>query len=305
MKDTKKANSRVLGWLPYLLPALFVYTVFMAYPLLDSLKMSLMSGNPSGPKTFVGMSNFVTLFTDSEKSARYWGAFAHTCIFFAIHMCVQNVLGITFAAMLTDSTMQHSSIYRTIIFLPTTMAILITGYLWKLLLNPVWSGPLLKKLDLAFLARPWLGESKTALVCVALISCWQWVGIPTMMFSAALQNIPEELIEAGRMEGASNAKIFFSIRLPMIMSVVGMISILTFVNNFNAFDIVFACETANGAPAYSTDLIGTLFYRTGIAGQHPVGIPDTGLGAAIAAITFIVLCIGVIPTLRATQTKEA
>lgn len=291
-------------WMLYLLPALLFYTAFMAWPLLDSLKMSLMSGNPSGPKTFVGFANFVTLFTDAEKSQRYWGAFGHTCIFFAIHMCVQNVLGILFAAMLTDHTMQHSGFYRTVIFLPTTMAILITGYLWKLLLNPVWSGPLLKRLSLEFLARPWLGESKTALVCVALISCWQWVGIPTMMFSAALQNIPEELIEAGRMEGASNAKIFFSIRLPMIMPVVGMISILTFVNNFNAFDVVFACETANGAPAYSTDLIGTLFYRTGIAGQHPVGIPDTGLGAAIAAITFIVLCIGVIPMLRATQTRE-
>jgi raffinose/stachyose/melibiose transport system permease protein len=80
-----------------------------------------------------------------------------------------------------------------------------------------------------------------------------------------------------------------------------MIAILTFVSNFNAFDVVFALENVNGAPNYSTDLIGTLFYRVGIAGQHPVGIPDPGMGAAIAAITFIVLCAGVIPTLRKTQ----
>ena len=88
------------------------------------------------------------------------------------------------------------------------------------------------------------------------------------------------------------------------MPVIGMIAILTFVNNFNAFDVVFAMENVNGAPGYSTDIIGTLFYRVGIAGQHPVGIPDTGLGAAIATITFLVLCLGVIPTLRKTQTKN-
>ena len=63
-------------------------------------------------------------------------------------------------------------------------------------------------------------------------------------------------------------------------------------------------ETVNGAPGYSTDIIGTLFYRVGIAGQHPVGIPDSGMGTAIATITFLVLVAGVLPVLRATQTKS-
>lgn len=291
-------------WMLYLIPALFFYVLFMAYPLLDSLKLSFFSGNPIGPRRFVGFDNFITLFTDPDKSARYWGAFGHTCIFFAIHMLVQNVLGITFAVILTEKTMQCKNLYRTIIFIPTTLAVLITGYLWKLLLNPVWSGPMLEKIGLGFMAQPWLGNEKTALPLVALVSCWQWVGIPTMMFTAALQNIPEELLEAGRIEGANSWDLFRKIKVPMILPVVGMIAILTFVNNFNAFDVVFAMENVNGAPGYSTDLIGTLFYRTGIAGQHPVGIPDTGLGAAIATITFIVLCAGVIPTLHKTQTKD-
>jgi raffinose/stachyose/melibiose transport system permease protein len=291
-------------WMLYLLPALFFYVVFMAYPLLDSLKLSFFSGNPTGARTFVGFDNFITLFTDPDKSARYFGAFGHTCIFFAIHMLVQNSLGILFAVILTDRTMQHRELYRTIIFIPTTLAILITGYLWKLILNPVWSGPVFEKIGLGFLVKPWLGNNILALPIVALVSCWQWVGIPTMMFTAALQNIPVELIEAGRIEGASNWNIFRKIKIPMIMPVIGMIAILTFVNNFNAFDVVFAMENVNGAPGYSTDIIGTLFYRVGIAGQHPVGIPDTGLGAAIATITFLVLCLGVIPTLRKTQTKN-
>lgn len=302
MKNGLNASGRY--WMRYLIPALFFYVLFMAYPLVDSLKLSFYSGSTVGKRVFVGFNNFITLFSDPDKSARYWGAFGHTCIFFAIHMLVQNTLGILFAVLLTDKTMNGKGFYRTIIFLPATLAILVTGYLWKLILNPVWSGPMLAKLGLEFLAQPWLGSEATALPVVALVSCWQWVGIPTMMFTAALQNIPEEVLESCRVEGAGAWTIFTKIKVPMIMPVIGMIAILTFVNNFNAFDVVFAMENVNGAPSYSTDLLGTLFYRVGIAGQHPVGIPDPGLGAAVATITFFVLCIGVIPTLIKTQTKE-
>ena len=122
-----------------------------------------------------------------------------------------------------------------------------------------------------------------------------------MMFVAALRNISEDLLEACALEGASKWQTFRHVKLPLIKPVVGIIAVLTFVNNFNAFDIVFAMENVNGAPEYSTDLIGTLFYRYGIAGQHPVGIPDIGLGAAIATITFFLLLVVVVPTLTKTQ----
>jgi raffinose/stachyose/melibiose transport system permease protein len=288
-------------WLPYLAPALVFYVVFMAWPLLDSLRLSLYTGSAGVGRSFAGLENYRRLFGEARYSERYWGAFGHTLIFFLVHLVVQNGLGIFFAAMLTGKTMRAGKIYQTIIFIPVTLAILVTGYLWKLLLNPVWSGPMLQKIGLGILAKPWLGDPKTALICVALVSCWQWMGIPTMMFVAALRNISDDYIEAASIEGATAAQIFWLIRLPLIKSVVGMVAILTFVNNFNAFDVVFAMENVNGAPGYATDLIGTLFYRVGIAGQHPVGIADPGLGAAIATITFLVLCVGVIPTLRKTQ----
>jgi raffinose/stachyose/melibiose transport system permease protein len=296
-------TSGFLFWLPYLLPALVFYVVFMAWPLLDSFGLSLFTGSAGIGRTFVGFGNFKKLFTVPEFATRYWGAFGHTLYFFLIHMVVQNCLGILFAVILTNRFMRFRTAYQTIIFIPVTLAVLVTGYLWKLLLNPVWSGPFLDSLGLHFLVRPWLGEGATALTCVALVSCWQWIGIPTMMFVASLQNISEDYFEAATIEGASSSQIFWRIKLPLIKPVVGMIAILTFVNNFNAFDVVFAMENVNGAPNYATDLIGTLFYRVGIAGQHPVGIPDPGLGTAIATITFLVLCTGVIPTLRATQTQ--
>ncbi len=288
-------------WLLYILPALFIYIIFMAYPLLDSLRLSFYTGTTNSTREFIGLGNFKKLFTDDFLSLRYKNAFLHTVIFFFINMIFQNGLGILFAVIITTRTMKYRSFYQTVIFIPTTFAVLVTGYLWKLLLNPIWAGDALSKIGLGFLARPWLGTRETALIVVSLISCWQWMGIPTMMFIAALKNIPQDCLEVASIEGATAWQTFTKIKVPLIKPVIGMVTILTFVNNFNAFDIIFATETVNGAPNYATDLLGTFFYRIGIAGEHPIAIADPGLGATVATITFIVLLLGVIPILRATR----
>jgi len=303
--NTKKSDR--YGWLLYLLPAFIVYTVFMAFPLADSIRLSFFSGSPaSGKNLFVGLQNYKELFGDADNARRYWGAFGNTWYFFFIHMLVQNVLGLTFSLMLTAKGMKWTRFYQTIIFIPVTLAILVTGYLWKLILNPQWGAlPLmLKSIGLESLIKPWLGEQQYALTALSLVSSWQWVGIPAMMILAGLQTIPDDLLEAADIAGCSGWQKIRYIKLPLIKPVLGMVAILTFVNNFNAFDVVFAMENVNGAPQYATDLIGTLFYRVGIAGQHPVGIPNPGMGAAIATVTFIMLMVGVGIMLRLTQGEK-
>ena len=290
-------------WMRYIIPALLFYVVFMAYPMIDSVRLSLYSGT-AGTREFVGFANYVRLFTDEVVSKRFWGAFRNNWIFFAWHMLLQNSLGILFAAILTNRTMRGRQVYQTLIFIPCTIAVLVTGYLFKLMLNPVWAGATLKAAGLGFLVRHWLGDRSTALTCISLVSVWQWVGIPTMMFVAAFQGIDDDLIEAASIEGATPWQQFARIRVPLIIPVIGMVAIMTFVSNFNAFDVVFSMETLDGAPDYTTDLIGTLFYRYGIAGQHPVGIPEPGVGAAISTSVFFMLLCGVIPVLRKTQGKE-
>ena len=300
-------KSDKYGWLIYLLPAFIVYTVFMAFPLADSIRLSFFSGSSvSGKNIFVGLDNYKALFGDADNARRYWGAFGNTWYFFFIHMLVQNVLGLTFSLMLTAKGMKRTRFYQTIIFIPVTLAILVTGYLWKLILNPQWGAlPLmLKNFGLETLIKPWLGEQQYALTAISLVSSWQWVGIPTMMILAGLQTISDDLLEAADIAGCNSWQKILYIKLPLIKPMLGMIAILTFVNNFNAFDVVFAMENVNGAPQYATDLIGTLFYRVGIAGQHPVGIPNPGMGAAIATVTFIMLMIGVGIMLRLTQSDK-
>lgn len=298
MLEMKTRTQR--GWYIYILPALLIYTVFMAFPLVDSLRMSFFSSSGD----FVGLANYKTLLFDKPLSERYWNAFGNNWIFFFIHLLVQNVLGLVFAVLLTQKNMKGMGKYQTIIFLPTTFAVLVTGYLWKLLLNPLWSTRLLKAIGLGSLAYPYLGETHTALIAVGLVSSWQWMGIPAMMFVAALKGISDDLMEVADIEGANDFQKFFKIKMPLIMPVIGMIAILTFVNNFNAFDIVFSMTGANGPPSYSTDLIGSLFYRLGIAGEHPIAVANPSLGATLATVTFIVLLIGVLPILISTRTKQ-
>ena len=267
------------------------------------MRLSLYRGS-GNLREYAGLTNYIELFTGGELAVRYWGALKNTGIFFLIHMLVQNVIGIAFATILTNRKMRGRKIYQTIIFIPTTFAVLVTGYLWRLLLNPIWSQGLWNAIGFPSMAQPWLGMESTALLFVSLVSCWQWIGIPTMMFVAALLGINDDIYEAADIEGANGWQIFWHIKLPLIMPVVGIVTILTFVNNFNAFDIVYAMQTANGAPAFTTDLIGTLFYRVGIAGQHPVAIPNTGMGATIATVTFIMLATASLYILNKTRTKE-
>ena len=94
------------------------------------------------------------------------------------------------------------------------------------------------------------------------------------------------------------------IKLPIIVPMIGVVGVLTFTGNFNAFDVVYSMAGANGAPNYAADILGTYFYRTGIAGKHPVGIPDMGLGAAIATVTFVTLLAGVMAIRRLTMGKK-
>jgi raffinose/stachyose/melibiose transport system permease protein len=303
-KPKLSVNPSGFYWIWYLLPALAVYIIFMAFPLLDSVRASFFKSS-AGNTDFVGLANYIELFTTGELSVRYWGALRNTSVFFIIHMLVQNVLGILFATILTNPKMRGRHIYQTIIFIPTTFAVLVTGYLWRLLLNPIWAKGLWDAIGLPQLAQPWLGQDATALTAVSLVSCWQWMGIPVMMFVAALRGISEDLYEAASIEGASGWKLFRYIKLPLIMPVVGMIIILTFVNNFNAFDIVYSMQTANGAPNYTTDLLGTLFYRVGIAGQHPVAIPNSDMGSTIVTVTFLMLAAVSLFVLSKTRTKEA
>ena len=279
--------------LVFLAPAVLIYTLFMVYPLSDSLRLSFFSLNEQNQEYFVGIQNYIKLFTDSNYAPRFWGALQNNLIFFAIHMVVQNSIALLLAALLA-SGIKGSNLYRTVLFMPTVLSVVIIGFIWQLILNPLWgvSESILQALSLGDLFKPWLGLPETALITVSLISVWQFVGIPMILFFAALISIPEELMEAARVDGASGWQTFWRIKFPLILPAVGIVAILTFVGNFNAFDLIYTMKGANAGPDFATDIMGTFFYRTFFGQQLQLGNPT--MGATVAAMMFLIILTGVV-----------
>ena len=286
----------------FLAPAVLVYTAIMIIPLIGTLNLSLFNKGPDGAN-FVGFDNFATLFGDPRWSASFWNALGNNAWFFLIHMLVQNPIGIALAAILSTPRLRMAAFYRTAIFIPTILSFVIVGFVWKLILSPIWgiAPGLLDIVGLKSLFAPWLGREEYALTTLALISVWQFVGIPMMLIYAALLSIPDEVLEAAEMDGITGASQFWKIKLPLILPSIGIISILTFVGNFNAFDLIYVAQGALAGPDFSTDILGTFLYRTFFGFQLQLG--DPYMGSAIAGAMFGIILLGVCVYLFGIQTR--
>ena len=298
MPDASSATTipraRFAGLLVFFLgPAVLIYTLFSIYPLIATMGLSLTTRDEAGLYHFNGLANFATLLFDDGWSKPFWNALLNNLIFFAMHMLVQNPIGIGLAALLSLPALRFSAVYRTLIFMPTILSVVIIGFIWNLILSPLWgvSEGLLKSVGLGSWFAPWLGLEGSALITISLISVWQFIGIPLMLIYAALINIPDDLVDAARADGLSQWRIFWHVRLPLIAPTIGLVSILTFVANFNAFDLVYAMKGALAGPNFATDILGTLFYRTFFGNQLQTG--NTTMGATVATMMFLVILGGV------------
>lgn len=275
MKFRRSPGLRALA---FCAPALVVYTTFMVWPLVQSLRYALVDKTGE----WVGLDNFGTLFGDDVWAERFWRALRQNMQFFLFHCVVQNPVGLLLAALLTVQRLRGASVYRTLIFVPTTLSVVIVGFAWRLILSPLWG----------IVETPLLGRTSTALPTLSLISVWQWVGIPLIFFYATLIAIPQDLIDASRVDGASAWRTFWGVTFPLVLPMFGVITIVTYIANMNAFDLVFTVQGVQAGPSSSTDLLGTLFYRSFYGSVQGGG--DRGMGAAVAGATFGVILVGLL-----------
>ncbi len=288
------ATSRPVRWHigVFLAPAVLVYTAIMILPLFGTLQLSLFR-TEAQQLIFVGLDNFRKLFSDPSLSRNFWNALGNNFWFFVIHMLVQNPIGVLLAALLSSPKLRFAAFYRTAIFIPTILSFVVVGFAWKLILSPLWgvAPNLLDFVGLKSLFAPWLGKEEYALTTLALISVWQFVGMPMMLIYAALLSIPDEVIEAAECDGVTGMSQFWKIKLPLILPAIGIISVLTFVGNFNAFDLIYSAQGALAGPNFSTDILGTFLYRTFFGFQLQLGDPN--MGSTIASIMFLIILTGV------------
>jgi raffinose/stachyose/melibiose transport system permease protein len=271
----------------FVLPAFLLYTVFIVYPMISALRFSFYEWNGLERVAFAGIENFRTLFTRYPYNEDVWNALSHNVYMFAVTMVAQNGLGL-FLAVVLDRGIRGREFFRNVFFLPHLVAVVVVGFLWSLILNPQFGAlnGFLEAVGLGSLAHPWLGDPKTALTTIALVNAWSWLGFPLIIFLASLAGIPEEYYEAARLDGAGPWTLFRHITLPLIAPSITIVTVLTFIGNFNAFDLIYAMGGSGGGPGGSADVLGLLFYRIAFDSQDPNAV---GVSNALAVLMFLVV----------------
>lgn len=293
MHRLRNTHARRRMLIAYIAPAFVLYTAFMLIPIVNSMRLSFYSGSGLIPTEFVGFDNYIKLFTRYPFSERFWNAFGNNIRFFVIVTLYQNVLGFLMAVLLTRG-LPFSGVLRTISFVPTTLSVLVVGFLFSMIFNPVWGifDRMLAIVGLESWIRPWLGDPATALPIISAVVSWQFFGESIVFYTAGIEAIDREMLESARLDGVGFWGEVRHIILPSILPVVGIVTILIFVGDFTQFDIVYAMSTSMGNPRYSTDIFGSLFYRAAFSSPERGGW-GMGMGATVATMMFVFVFLGV------------
>lgn len=293
MRSTRRGlrvhTARRLWLVFFLAPAVVLFAIFITYPILSALAYSLFHWEGIGRRGFAGLANFVRLFTTFPYPRMLAGAFVHNVVVFVITMIIQNGVALGLAVLLARAPW-GARFYRVVFFLPVTLSLVIVGFMWALFLNPVFGivNKLLPMVGLAGLVRPWLGDPQTALVTLTLINAWRWLGFPTLVFLAGINAVPEEFLEAARLDGAREWDVFRRVVFPLLAPAVTIIVLLTFIGSFNWFELPYVINGVQGAPNRATDVLGLMFYRTAF-GEVDTGLQDIGIGSAIAVLMLLLM----------------
>lgn len=267
-----------------MLPAAAFLAVFVAWPLVQFVVNSFYRYNPiaGSPHTFVGFGNYVAAFTSSEFGNSAFRTIAYTVIV----VTLEFVLGLT-VALLFSGLGNRSRVFRTIFLYPLMIAPIVAGLLWRFLLidNSGIVNQLLYQAHI--ISSPnqiqWLSDPSIALFSVALPDIWLTTSFITLVLFAGLQNVPGDIIEAARLDGARYPTLLFRIIVPQLRQIIAVALIVRGVDAARAFDTIVV--QTNGGPQNSTNVLSLLVYNTQIANGNP------GLASAMGTIYLIAMMV--------------
>lgn len=273
----------------FLAPALLLMLTFTLWPALTALGYSFYSWTSFNREAFVGLENFRKLLTFPFRDA-FLSAVGHNLLAFAGLMVIQNGLGLLLAYALWRQP-PFFKFFRATVFLPVILSLVVVGFLWLLFLDPL-IGPITKLANgLGATTFAPLGEPRYALLTLILVNAWRWVGFPTLVFLAGMNNISEEYYEAARLDGATEGQVFRRITLPLLAPAFTIIIILTFIGAMEWFELPYVMAGVSGNPGGATDTMALMFYRLAF-GAASEATSNVGIAAAISVILFIIVGFG-------------
>jgi len=245
-------------WLWFVLPALLAYGGLFLYPTARAFYLSVFDWSGVGStKNLIWFENFTTLL----RAERFWRASWHSAQLFGFIFIFQNTVSLGLALMLNRRT-RMTHVYRTVIFLPVIMSAVATGVVWILMLDPIIGviNPVLRDIGLTSWQREWQADTALALPTIMVVQAWQWNGMAVVLYLAGLQNVPDDLKEAAKIDGANAFRVFRDIVFPMLAPAFTIVTILAFILTFRAFDLPYVLAGPQGAPDGATILLGVQIY---------------------------------------------
>ncbi len=297
-RDPAAHNSRLIRrpiqrmvWL-FLLPTFAAFCIGFLYPFFKGAFLSFCKFKLTSQWTWVGFSNYIKAFSDSSFLHAFW----YTALFAFVSVVFINVLAFTVAYFLTKG-IRGSNLFRTVFFMPNLIGGIVLGYIWSMIFDG------------------FLGKYNTSVVLnstfgfwgLIILICWQQVGYMMIIYIAGLQSIPEDMLEAARIDGANNWQTLWKITIPNMMSSFTICIFLTLTNGFKLFDQNLALtggrpflQQPDGSVIKTTEMLALNIYSAFYSG----GGNNRGVGQAKAVVFFILVAAIGLLQLQATRKKE-
>jgi len=289
----KLASKFPIKLFAFVLPALIFVMAFVFVPFMMTIFYSFTNwrGMP-GTAEFVGIDNYIRFMTDRIAL----NALQFTLFYAAVYVVIINVLSISLASLM-DGNIPGKGFFRMAFYIPNVISLVVIGFVWQFIFrNGFESLFALTGERLGFLNLSWLGDPSLAFYSVIIVTVWQSIGFFTIVYVAALQSVPGELIEAATIDGAGRFKRFFSVTIPMIMPSITFCVFFAIANSFKAFDLIFSLT--DGGPGRATLNMALDIYRTAY-GQWMFGY-----SSAKSVILFLIVAVITILQISIFQRKE-
>lgn len=266
----------------FVLPCLLLYSCLVFVPIGVSIYSGLLDWNGIGQAHFVGLDNFRTLLFHDPV---FWPAVKRT-LNFALFSMAEIPVALLLAILLNRFVKKPNFLVSSY-FMPVILSVVIIGQLWKTIYNPASMGGMLNQLlelvGLSDLTRSWLTDPSVAMIALYFVALWQYLGYHTLIQFTGIQNIPADIYEAARIDGAEGWKADWHITLPMNIPIFKISIVLAFIGSLQAFDMIMVMTA--GGPAHATDVISTHMYNMSFLSMK------YGYGSSIATF-LVVLCLG-------------
>lgn len=270
-----KAESRqALGFAS---PALIGLAVFTVLPVVLSIIMAFFDWPTFGEKKFVGFDNYIKLFTDSPD---FWPALRNTAVFTILYVPVSVILSLTLALSLHERIRGRAAL-RILFFIPVVTPMVANVLVWKMILQPQGMLNGLSMEWFGYQLPNFLADPQWAMIMVVIMSVWQGLGYNMLIFSAALEQLPDSVMEAAKLDGARGLRLLWQVKVPLISPAIFFASVMTLISSLQVF--VQPQLLTGGGPGNATQPLVQFIYNQGFKFQ------DLGLAAAAGWILFAII----------------